>query len=181
MTMTDQRVSHGRSASGSADTLARGLGWFSIALGVAEVLAPRTLARTLGMEGSEPLLRAYGLREIATGVGILAAKDPAPWIWGRVGGDALDIATLTAGLSDQNPQKQSVGVALAAVTGVTLLDVACAQALSADGQASRRPMRDYSRRSGLPRPPEQMRGAARDFEVPADMRIPELLRPYSNT
>ena len=38
--------------------------------------------------------------------------------------------------------------------------------------------RDYGDRSGLPRPPEAMRGAARDFEVPQDMRVPELLRPY---
>jgi hypothetical protein len=52
------------------ESLARGLGIFSIVLGAAEVLAPRTLARTLGMTGSESLICAYGLREIATGVGI---------------------------------------------------------------------------------------------------------------
>ena len=165
-----------RRSDGSTDALARGLGWFSIALGVAEVLAPRTLARALGMNGSEALLRAYGVREIATGLGILAARDPAPWIWGRVGGDALDIATLATGLDERNPRKQNVGIALAAVAGVTLLDVACAQALSAHGD--KRPMRDYSNRSGLPRPPEAMRGAARDFEVPRDMRIPEAMRPF---
>jgi len=35
----------------SADALARGLGWFSIGLGLAEVLAPRTLTRALGLDG----------------------------------------------------------------------------------------------------------------------------------
>ena len=50
----------------AADTLARGLGVFSIALGVVEVIAARALARTLGMEGQETLIRAYGVREIAT-------------------------------------------------------------------------------------------------------------------
>ena len=35
------------------DALARGLGWFSIALGVAEITAPHRLARTLGMDGHE--------------------------------------------------------------------------------------------------------------------------------
>jgi len=42
------------------------LGWFSIGLGLAEVLAPRSLTRGLGMEGHEQLMQAYGVREIAT-------------------------------------------------------------------------------------------------------------------
>src|SRR3954452_22927910 len=71
-----------------AHSMARGLGWFSIGLGLAEVLAPRALTRGLGMEGNEQLVQAYGLREIATGIGILSSDQPAPWIWGRVGGDA---------------------------------------------------------------------------------------------
>src|SRR5512140_3802102 len=78
----------------TAHSMARGLGWFSIGLGVAEVLAPCALTRCLGMGGNEQLVRAYGLREIATGIGILSSDKPAAWIWGRVGGDALDMATL---------------------------------------------------------------------------------------
>ena len=50
-----------------AEPLAKGLGCFSIALGLMELIAPRTLARTLGMTGSETLLAGYGVREIATG------------------------------------------------------------------------------------------------------------------
>jgi hypothetical protein len=50
----------------SAQSLAQGLGWFSIALGLTEMLAPRSLTRSLGMEGHETLVQAYGLREIAT-------------------------------------------------------------------------------------------------------------------
>jgi hypothetical protein len=53
-------------ADTATDTLARGLGWFSIALGIVEVVAPRALARSLGMKGQEGLIAAYGLREIAT-------------------------------------------------------------------------------------------------------------------
>ena len=52
-----------------AHSMARGLGWFSIGLGLAEVLAPRALTRGLGMEGNEQLVQAYGLREIATELG----------------------------------------------------------------------------------------------------------------
>lgn len=162
----------------SADTLARGLGWFSIGLGLAEVLAPRTLTRALGLQGHERLVQAYGLREIATGVGILAARNPAPWIWGRVGGDALDLATLAGGLHDDNRRRANVGIAMAAVAAVGALDVYCATALSAEGEPPR-PLRDYSGRSGFPREVQAMRGAASDFQMPADMRIPEALRPYA--
>src|SRR5947209_10102577 len=75
--------------------LARGLGWFSIGLGLAEVLAPHAMADLTGVR-SPALLRAYGLREIICGIGILGSARPAGWLWGRVAGDALDLATLLA-------------------------------------------------------------------------------------
>jgi hypothetical protein len=167
-------------ASGSERTLAEGLGWFSIGLGLAEVLAPQSLARFLGMDEHAGLIRLYGVREITTGVGILAQEDPTPWIWGRVGGDALDLATLALGLDGDNPRKGNVALAMAAVAGVTALDVICAQQLTARRAPSDVPIWDYSDRSGLPRAPLAMRGAARDFEAPEDMRIPEPLRPYTD-
>jgi hypothetical protein len=163
----------------TAQSLAKGLGWFSIALGLAELIAPRTVTRTLGMEGHEGLVQAYGLREIASGVGILSSDQPAPWVWSRVAGDALDIATLAPGLNDNNPKRDNVALALAAVGGITALDWATAASLS-NGRMRRmaRPVRDYSNRSGMPRPPAAMRGAARDFKIPRDFRTPEALRPW---
>jgi hypothetical protein len=165
----------------TTDALARGLGVFSIALGLMEVAAPRALARWLGMEGSETLIRAYGAREIATGVGILASNDPTPWIWGRVAGDALDIATLATGFEGDNPKKDNVAIALAAVAGVTALDVYCGQVLSSESTEPLPPLRDYSDRAGFPRPAQAMRGAASDFEVPRDFRQPEALRPWTSS
>ena len=169
----------------SARALATGLGWFSIGLGLAEVLAPGKLARTLGMEGSETLISAYGIRELAAGVGILSSNDPTPWVWGRVAGDALDIATLAVGLTGDNPKKGNVGLALAAVLGATALDVICARSLSADRQQQQRRLqqaaRDYSDRSGFPGGVQAARGAASDFEAPADFRTPEALRPWPTT
>lgn len=162
---------------GSADTMARGLGWFSIALGMAELAMPRTLTRSLGMQGSERLMSTYGLREVATGIGILCARDPTPWVWGRVAGDALDLGTLATALDGGNPRRENVGLAFATVLGATALDVICATSLSMKNRR-RAPVRDYSDRSGLPRPAAEMRGAARDFDVPADMRTPEPLQPY---
>jgi hypothetical protein len=43
------------------DALARGLGVFSFALGLYELLAARSLTRALGMRGNETLVRAYGV------------------------------------------------------------------------------------------------------------------------
>jgi hypothetical protein len=160
------------------DTLARALGVFSIALGAVELLAPRLFTRHLGLDGQENLVRAYGAREVATGIGILAASDPTPWIWGRVAGDALDLATLATGLEGDNPEKANVVIAAAAVAGVTALDLYCAATLSRESAIPLAPSRDYSRRSGFPRPAEAMRGAARDtFDLPSDMREPPAMRP----
>jgi hypothetical protein len=153
--------------------LARRLGWFSIVLGATEVFAPRVLSRVLGLPDGERAIRAYGVREMLTGAGILASANPTPWIWARVAGDALDLGSLAK--ADGQGDRRSVRLAMAAVAGVTALDIACARGLQEEDE---RPVRDYSRRSGMPMPAEQMRGAARDFVVPADMRAPEALRPY---
>ena len=171
-------MGHHQSNNNSAHRLAQGLGWFSIGLGLAELLAPRALGRFLGMAERAELLRAYGAREIVAGVGILAEEDPTPWLWGRVGGDVLDLGTLAMGLGRSNPQRGNVGLAVAAVAGVTALDVLCARTLDQDRRRSPLRLRDYSSRSGWPRPPEAMRGAARDFETPKDMRTPDAMRPY---
>ena len=67
-----------RSDGHSAHALAQGLGWFSIGLGLAELLAPGNLARFLGMEERTELIRVYGMREIATGLGICRRTIPRP-------------------------------------------------------------------------------------------------------
>lgn len=156
--------------------LAHGLGWFSIGLGVAEILGGRCLARTLGMPEQARLLQAYGLREIATGIGILAGGRQAPWLWGRVGGDLLDLATLAPALGRDNPRRTAAAVATAAVAGVTAADIACARALSRQERAPA-PVYDYSDRRGFPRPAETMRGAARDAARWRPLRTPDSSAP----
>ncbi len=104
--------------------LVRFLGWFSLALGAAEVLAPRLIARISGSRDHKTLVRSYGLRELAAGVGILTASRPANWLWARVGGDAVDIASIIGG-SRSGSRGPAIG-ALASVAGVTALDIFCA-------------------------------------------------------
>src|SRR3954463_3788576 len=75
----------------SAEQVARGLGWFSIGLGLAEFLAPRAIARISGVRRNTTLIRLLGLREIAHGVAIFVQDSktgkPAEAVWARVGGD----------------------------------------------------------------------------------------------
>jgi hypothetical protein len=150
-------------------TSARALGWFSIGLGLAELLMPRMLSRAMGVEGREGLLRAYGLREIVTGIGILTAKDPTPWIWGRVAGDAVDLASL-GGALPKSEQKLCVAGAIGAVTGIALTDVATAKVLSEIRQKDRTAYRDYSERSGFP----PSRNRVRAMTSPAGSVSPQM-------
>ncbi|MBW9102520.1 hypothetical protein [Paraburkholderia phenoliruptrix] len=163
-----------------ADSVARGLGWFSIALGVAELVAPRTMARVAGVETGAGAMRFYGLRELACGVGILASRNPRPFLWARVGGDALDLGTLALSSNKLSArERQRAGVAALNVACVTALDVYAAKCASS---APRAPSADYGDRSGFAQSPEQMRGAAlADFEIPRDMRTPEALAPYTRS
>lgn len=148
-----------RRTGSSVDALAAGLGWFSLALGAAELLAPRAMARCIGLEGHAGLIRAYGVREIVTGVGILRSEDPRPWIWGRVGGDLLDLATLCGALDRDNRRRSHAGLAAGAVAAVTLVDLLCARSL-AEAEQGNYIAPDYRDRSGFPKPAWEMRGAA---------------------
>ena len=110
--------------------LAKGLGWFSIGLGLTEMLAPEWLARTIGVaEDRSAVLRAMGAREAVTGVGVLMQDHPTEGMWGRVAGDAVDISLLAAAFKSPQSGKGRLAGALGMVLGVTLLDVLCARSL----------------------------------------------------
>lgn len=148
-----------RETNGTGASLARALGWFSVGLGAIELLAPRCLGSALGMEGRERLLQAYGVREVAAGVAILSSRDHSPWVWSRVAGDVLDLATLAPALDRSNPRRGAVALALGAVAAVTLLDLLCARELQRE-ERDRPAPRDYSDRSGFPEGVERARGIA---------------------
>src|SRR3546814_9058805 len=51
-------------------TMNKGLGWFSLALGAAELFAPGKIASMVGAPGRSAIVRACGARELAAGAGI---------------------------------------------------------------------------------------------------------------
>src|SRR5947209_7467964 len=88
--------------------IARGLGWFGIGLGLAAFLAPRKVARLIGVRGHHGLIRLIGLREITSGIGILGLPTPARWFQARVGGDAMDLALLGSALVGDGSSKAKI-------------------------------------------------------------------------
>ena len=76
--------------------LSFGLGVFSIALGMVEIIANRDIARALDQDDdtTRKTLKAFGAREIAAGANLLVAPAHSTNRWNRVAGDALDMAAL---------------------------------------------------------------------------------------
>jgi hypothetical protein len=113
--------------------LSLALGLFSIALGAAELMAPRQVARLVGVRPdrrTRTILRAYGAREIASGIGIIAQPTEPAWLWSRVGADAIDLATLGRAAADDGSDPARLNLATVAVLGVTALDVLAARSLT---------------------------------------------------
>ena len=116
------------------DPLTQFLGWFSIGLGAAELVAPQAVARLIGIDEDEhsTLLRAYGVRELAAGVGILTRPKPTYWMWNRVIGDAVDLASLGRAMRSPDTNKAKLTAATLAVLGVTALDILCSVGLTSE-------------------------------------------------
>jgi uncharacterized membrane protein len=122
----------------NAEQLARGLGFFSLGLGLSEFLAPRAIAKISGIdEENTSVIRLMGLREIFHGLGIFAqGKKPAEAMWARVAGDALDLAALGAAFTSPKSSKGRLAFATANVLTVTALDLVCAQQLSSSNNST---------------------------------------------
>jgi hypothetical protein len=152
----------------AADNLARGLGWFSIGLGLTELFATHRLARAFGLEGSETLIRVFGLREIGAGMAALSTEKKFG-LWSRVVGDAMDLMTLLTALDSPPRQRDNVKLALIAVCRSDSAGCGWSsrslRAAASDGEP-----KDMSTRSGYPKGTAASRGAARDYKTPHDMR-----------
>lgn len=116
-------------------SVAQGLGWFSIGLGLAQVVAPGGVARLIGLDDDTrtiAMMRAIGMRELASGFGILSQRAEPAWLWGRVAGDAIDLALLSSAMRSAGANRTRTVAAAAAVLGVAVLDAMTAQRRSRD-------------------------------------------------
>ena len=109
-------------------SLAKPIGWFSLALGAAELLAPRRIAAAHGAPEGKNIVRGFGAREIAAGLAVFAApRSPYPYL-ARAAGDVLDLgaAGVAARRASGNAQMIAFGT-LAFVAGALILDVLVAR------------------------------------------------------
>jgi uncharacterized membrane protein len=133
--MTDGlHTSQDASNGGRVERLAMALGLFSIGLGVAEIVAPRRVARLAGLpqpdDRSDRVLRVFGAREIASGLAILAQPSAPGPVWARVAGDMLDLYALRAASGERGVTSSMPAMSAAGLLGVTALDVYVAKRLS---------------------------------------------------
>jgi uncharacterized membrane protein len=150
----------------TGDRIARAMGLFSLGLGIVQIAAPRRLSRMIGIrdgDGTRAMMRAVGAREIASGVGLLTQRNPAPWLSARVAGDAMDLTLLGVAMGTNAERRGRVAAAMAAVAGVALPDVVGTVELSgADGDTARRV--DVKAAITIRRPRDEVYGFWRDFE-----------------
>ncbi len=82
----------------NARVLTRLLGFLSLGMGAAFV-APRWMGRLLGLGEERPwLLRAIAVRDVTSGLGLLGAPDPQPWLRAQAAADVLDAGILVESL-----------------------------------------------------------------------------------
>lgn len=101
----------------------RALGVVSLGLGLAAVAAPRRFAKFVGLTSDEETVAAFGAREIAAGAGLLSPVRPGPWLWLRVGGDAMDLITLGKATGRENPRRGAALAAAAVVGAIVAVDI----------------------------------------------------------
>lgn len=150
--------------NGQKGWITAALGLFSVALGAAQVGAPGAVARLIGVrpnDDNEKVLRLVGARELASAVGIFAQPKPAPWLWARVAGDAMDLALLGLALNARRTKRQRTTIALAAVAGITALDLVHSLSLTRDGAQAKG--MEMKRAITVDRSPEELYRFWRDF------------------
>lgn len=114
----------------------RALGWTSIAIGLAEVCAPKQVENLLGIEDTPEqrgVLRILGVRELCHGFGILTEDRPTPQmtvgVVSRCAGDVLD--TVLLGVAAMKTKRPGMFAAVAAsVMAIGLADMYYAQRLA---------------------------------------------------
>ncbi len=123
-----------------------GIAWFSVALGVTQIVAPDALARLIGMRPSATTrntMRAIGVREITTGFGLLSNAKSSPWLWTRLAGDMVDLSLIGTGVGRRADDRTRAARTALAMGGVAALDLYAAtrsrrtqrERLAADGFA----------------------------------------------
>lgn len=124
--MVSQRENR-KAANNSVLRRGRLLGWVSLGLGVAQLVAPNAVRRMSGVDDSptsREVVPLVGTRELFHAAGLLTSRRIGPWAWTRVVGDAMDLTSLAVALTHHHGRRRRrlVGVTTA-VAGITAMDL----------------------------------------------------------
>src|SRR5262245_52070928 len=103
--------------------LSTGLALFSVGLGLVELIAPRALSRFIGLKPQPLVMRTLGMREIASGITMLARPESAAGPSSRVAGDVMDLAVMGSSQRLMFGGRKRLTVAIIAVVAVAALDL----------------------------------------------------------
>lgn len=158
--------------------ITQGLGWMSLAFGVAGLVAPRAVARFVGVRPQPLWIRLYGLRDLALGAGLIGASDKRPWLKARAACDALDAVTIARHADTAGGRHATALLATAGAAALAFVEASLAARLDIEAMHRAASRFDYSDRVGLREAPATLLGRrpVRPFETPADMRH-EIGRP----
>ncbi|MFO6447120.1 hypothetical protein ACLBKU_08235 [Erythrobacter sp. NE805] len=126
-----------RTAPDAIQSTGYGLAALSIGLGLAGLIAAKGIARRLGVPDRSGIVRAFGVRELASGAGLVARPRASGNAWGRVAGDVLDLVALAAVLRTPGTRKQAAWGGLAFVASALLADVLAGRAMRQEERRGR--------------------------------------------
>jgi hypothetical protein len=106
-----------------------GLAALSIELGLAELVTAKGIARHLGVPRQAGIIRAFGVRELVSGAGLIARPRASANAWGRVAGDVIDLTALAAVLRTPDTRKKAAWGGVTFVAGALLADVLAGKAM----------------------------------------------------
>jgi hypothetical protein len=101
----------------------RAIGWGSLGFALASAVAPDRLGRALGIGERRVLARTLGARDLVIGIGLVAARDPAPWLRARLAADVADAALHVLGAESGAFARNRALVVGCAAAAVAALDV----------------------------------------------------------
>jgi uncharacterized membrane protein len=123
----------------SESTLTRTLGWVSLGLGVAQLAAPRAVRRFAGAKDRPATMATVplvGARELVHAATLVPFRRPSAWVCTRVAGDVLDLVLL-ARAARGGHRRRTAALAMAAVAGITAVDVYTALRTMRDRRSTR--------------------------------------------
>lgn len=102
----------------------------STGFGALQVLAPRTIGRTIGMSYPLWVIRLIGLRDLALGLAMLARPASPRWLWTRVGNDLFDCGIIAGAAFLKGVRRRRLAGFAAVAGGIVALDMAAARRCS---------------------------------------------------